>query len=217
MKTYTDFVFDIDGTLLDTERTGVLSLMQTIRELTGREVSYEEAYGFFGTPSAKASETLGYDDPDRFAEVWETHFQELMYLVKLFPGVVELLDALKENGVRLGIVTSRSRFELQYDPVLAPLLPRFDAVISSGDSVRHKPFPDPMLAYFARTGATPADTLYIGDTVHDWQCGHAAGCDFALADWKGRGNQGIAADYCFCDEAGMRALIRLSRRIFSLP
>ena len=141
MKTYTDFVFDIDGTLLDTERTGVLSLVQTIRELTGREVSYEEAYGFFGTPSAKASETLGYDDPDRFAEVWETHFQELMYLVKPFPGVVELLDALKENGVRLGIVTSRSRFELQYDPVLAPLLPRFDAVISSGDSVRHKPFP----------------------------------------------------------------------------
>ena len=39
MKTYTDFVFDIDGTLLDTERTGVLSLFQTIRELTGREVT----------------------------------------------------------------------------------------------------------------------------------------------------------------------------------
>ena len=32
MKRYTDFVFDIDGTLLDTERTGVLSLIRTVRE-----------------------------------------------------------------------------------------------------------------------------------------------------------------------------------------
>ena len=40
---YEDFVFDIDGTLLDTERTGVLSLMQTIRALMGVAMSYEAA------------------------------------------------------------------------------------------------------------------------------------------------------------------------------
>ena len=217
MKAYTDFVFDIDGTLLDTERTGVLSLMQTIRELTGREVSYDEAYNFFGIPSAKASATLGYSNKDRFAEVWEVHFQELMYLVTPFPGVEETLDALKERGVRTGVVTSRSQFELEYDPHLAQLLPRFDAVVCAADSVRHKPFPDPMLAYFAKTGAKAATTLYIGDTMHDYQCGHAAGCDFALADWKNRGMQGIPANYYFCDAEGLRSLIRLSRRIFSLP
>lgn len=217
MKSYTDFVFDIDGTLLDTERTGVLSLMQTIRELTGREVSYDEAYHFFGIPSAKASATLGYSNKDRFAEVWEEHFQELMYMVTPFPGVEETLDVLKEKGVRTGVVTSRSQFELEYDPHLAKLLPRFDAVVCAADSVRHKPFPDPMLAYFAKTGAEAATTLYIGDTMHDYQCGHSAGCDFALADWKNRGNQGIPADYFFSDAEGLRSLIRLSRRVFSLP
>jgi HAD superfamily hydrolase (TIGR01549 family) len=217
MKTYTDFVFDIDGTLLDTERTGVLSLVQTIRELTGREVSYEEAYGFFGVPSFKASATLGYADKDRFAQVWEEHFQELMHLVAPFPGVEEMLDALKERGVRMGVVTSRSKFEIEYDPHLARLLPRFDVVVGSEDSQRHKPFPDPMLAYFAKTGAEASTTLYIGDTMHDYQCGHAAGCDFALADWKIRGGQGIPADYRFSDVEGLRSLIRLSRRCFSLP
>ena len=45
MNRYTDIVFDIDGTLIDTERTGVLSLIQTVKELTGKEMSYEEAYG----------------------------------------------------------------------------------------------------------------------------------------------------------------------------
>ena len=209
MKCYTDIVFDIDGTLLDTEKTGVLSLLQTVRELTGREMSYEEGYGFFGTPSARASETLGFGDPARFAEVWEEHFQELMYLVKPFPGVEDILRDLKAAGVRTGVVTSRSRFEFSYDPTMKRWAGFFDRVVCSEDSVRHKPFPDPMLTYRAAVGATPETTLFVGDTVHDWQCGHDAGCDFALADWFGRGGQGIAAEYRFTDAASLRRILGL--------
>ena len=209
IRHYDDFVFDIDGTLLDTERTGVLSLMQTIRELTGVEVPYEEAYRFFGVPSSKAASTLGYADEARFAEVWEEHFQELMYLVCPFPGVVAVLEDLRATGTRLGVVTSRSRQEIAYDPHLAKLLPRFDVVISSEDSLRHKPFPDPMLAYLEKAGARKETTLYLGDTMHDWRCGHDAGCDFALADWKGRGDQAIPAEYRFADAAGLRAIVGL--------
>ena len=209
MKRYTDFVFDIDGTLLDTERTGVLSLMQTIRELTGKDVPYGEAYRFFGVPSSKAASILGYADEARFAEVWEEHFQELMYLVKPFPGVVEVIEDLRSAGARMGIVTSRSRFELEYDRMLAPLLSKFDTVVCSEDSVRHKPFPDPMLAYLERTGASAGATLFLGDTVHDWQCGHGAGCDFALADWRKRGMQGIPAEYRFESEEELRKIVGL--------
>ena len=209
MKRYTDIVFDIDGTLLDTERTGVLSLMQTVRELTGREMTYDEAYGFFGTPSARASASLGLRDAARFAEVWEEHFQELMYLVKPFPGVEDILAALRAAGLRTGIVTSRSRFEFSYDPTLKLWAPYFDRVVCSEDSERHKPFPDPMLAYMKAMGAVPETTLYVGDTVHDWQCGHDAGCDFALADWKERGGQGIGAEYRFTDAQGLRRILGL--------
>lgn len=209
MKRYADFVFDIDGTLLDTERTGVLSLMQTIRELMGRDVPYEEAYGFFGIPSARAASMLGYADEARFGEVWETHFQELMHLVRPFPGVEDVLRDLRAAGGRTGIVTSRSRFEIGYDVQLARLLPYFDVVVSSEDTVRHKPFPDPMYAYLEKTGAECGTTLFLGDTMHDFRCGHDAGCDFALADWRERGLQGIPAEYRFTDAAGMRAVLGL--------
>ena len=209
IRHYDDFVFDIDGTLLDTERTGVLSLMQTIRELTGVDMPYEEAYHFFGVPSSKAASTLGYADEERFAVMWEEHFQELMYLVAPFPGVVEVLQDLRATGARLGVVTSRSRAEIAYDTHLARLLPFFDTVISSEDSLRHKPFPDPMLAYMEAMGAVPETTLFVGDTMHDWQCGHAAGCDFALADWFGRDNQEIVAEYRFTDASGLRRILGL--------
>ena len=209
MKRYTDIVFDIDGTLIDTERTGVLSLIQTVKELTGKEMSYEEAYGYFGTPSARASRELGCSDAAHFAEVWEEHFQELMYLVKPFPGVEQLLADVKKAGLRTGIVTSRSHFEFSYDPTLKRWGAFFDKVVCSEDSERHKPFPDPMLAYMKAVGAKPETTLFVGDTVHDWQCGHAAGCDFALADWSGKGDQGIAAEYRFTDVSGLRRILGL--------
>ena len=209
MKRYTDIVFDIDGTLIDTERTGVLSLIQTVRELTGKDMSYEEAYGYFGTPSARASRELGCSDAAHFAEVWEVHFQELMYLVKPFPGVEEVLADVKKAGMRTGIVTSRSRFEFSYDPTLKLWAPFFDRVVCSEDSERHKPFPDPMMAYMKAVGAEPENTLYVGDTVHDWQCGHDAGCDFALADWKGRCDRQIRAEYRFTDAQGLRRILGL--------
>lgn len=209
MKRYRDFVFDIDGTLLDTERTGMLSLMQTIRELTGVEMPYAEAYRFFGIPSAKTASILGYADKALFAEVWERHFQELMHLVEPFPGVPEVIKDLRAAGARLGIVTSRSRFEIDYDVCLAEMLPLFDVVVCAEDSLRHKPFPDPMLVYLERTGARVESTLYLGDTVHDWECGHAAGCDFALADWKGRGVQDIPAEYRFADAGALRQILNL--------
>ena len=206
---YRHFVFDIDGTLLDTERTGVLSLIRTVRELMGEELPYEKAYHFFGIPSAKASGILGYADAERFGLVWEEYFQELMHLVKPFPGVAQVLSDLRAKGGHTGVVTSRSRTEINYDPHLAVLLPFFDVVIGSEQSERHKPFPDPMLAYLKAAGAEPSEALYIGDTMHDYSCGHDAGCDFALANWRGRGTQGIPADYVFTDEEGLRALLEL--------
>ncbi|MBQ5482434.1 MAG: HAD hydrolase-like protein, partial [Bacteroidales bacterium] len=74
---------------------------------------------------------------------------------------------------------------------------------------RHKPYPDPMLAYLRTAGATAETTLYLGDTQHDWRCGHDAGCDFALADWRLRGDQGIPAEYRFTDAASLRAVLGL--------
>ena len=47
-RNYDNIIFDIDGTLIDTEKTGVLSLIQTVRELLGREMPYDEAYSYFG-------------------------------------------------------------------------------------------------------------------------------------------------------------------------
>lgn len=191
----------MDGTLIDTEKTGVLSLQQTIKELMGMDMPYDQVYHYFGIPSHKVAPLLGYGNPEEFAHRWEKNFISLKYMMNIFPGVGELLSALKKAGIRMGVVSSRSRFEMDNDEVFGEYHHYFDFIITSEDSEGHKPDPDPVFAYLKKASAAegrevlPSECLYIGDTMHDCKCAHSAGCDFALADWNCRGMQGIPSDF----------------------
>jgi phosphoglycolate phosphatase-like HAD superfamily hydrolase len=71
----------------------------------------------------------------------------------------------------------------------------FELAILAEDSRKHKPDPEPMLAYLARSGAEAGDVLYIGDSVYDMQCASGAGVDCALALWSRRNRGDIEATY----------------------
>ncbi|MBQ0043436.1 MAG: HAD family hydrolase [Bacteroidales bacterium] len=201
------FIFDIDGTIIDTEKTGVLSMMDTAKQLMDLDMSYDQAYGYFGIPSHKVGSLLGYHDAAEFGEVWEENFIRLSYMMRPFDGIADVLEKIHSAGHSIGCVTSRNRFEFDKDVHLAPLLKYFDHSICAEDSERHKPHPDPILKYIEKKEhdlgrkISTEECIYIGDTMHDCQCAHSAGCEFALADWNGRGQQGIPSEYHFTEPA----------------
>ena len=205
-------VFDIDGTLIDTERTGVESLVLTIRELLGKEVPYEEAYKAFGIPSSSVSKLYGYEDAKRFGERWEENFISLSHHINPFPGVLDALRRIKAAGMATGVVTSRNRMEFDYDDYLREMVPYLDHIVCSEDTLQHKPHPEPLLRCIElaskEIGASidPEEVIYFGDTDHDFACARDAGCDFALADWKARGWQDIRARYKFSDAEEMERI-----------
>lgn len=216
---YKHFIFDIDGTLLDTERTGVLSLIQTIKELMGTEMPYDEAYTYFGIPSCRVAPLLGFADTELFGLRWEENFVAMQYLIQPFEGIEDVLKHIKQSGLYLGCVTSRNRFEFDKDPYLHQMGPQFDQAICSDDTIRHKPDPDPVLEYIRRmsqitgTEVRPEECIYLGDTIHDFECAHGAGCDFALADWHSRGMQGIPAKYRFTSSQELLQIITSNSQI----
>lgn len=204
---YKNIIFDIDGTLVDTESTGVMSLMRTVKELMDREMSYDEAYAYFGIPSVNVPKMLQYRDPEEFADLWERYFVELRYLMKIFPGIAEMMPVLKAAGCRIGCVTSRTRQEFENDPVVRPLRAFFEVEICAEDTLRHKPEPEPALEFLKRSGAEASSTLYVGDTIFDCNCATGAGIEFMLADWRDRNPEGFPAHLRARNAQEMTALI----------
>ena len=181
---FSHIIFDIDGTLIDTEKTSMLSLQQTVKERLGEDIPYEELLKVFGIPTHEAIVQLGFKNPESDAQRWEELYLANRYLAQPYQGIEELLPLLKSRGYQLGMVTSRNKIEIETDKIVERWSPLFNAIIGSEDVARAKPHPDPLFEYMKRNNAQAKDCIFIGDTIFDAQCAKAAGITFALIEWR---------------------------------
>ncbi|NDV68666.1 HAD family hydrolase [Dysgonomonas sp. 25] len=180
---YKHIVFDIDGTMLDTEHVLLDVLQQVIFELQGRRVEQSELLFTSGIPGDVALRKLGFEDVAAVNDLWNERFKQHFHAVRLFDGIEAVLQKLQEASVTLGIITSKTHAEYEHDFLPFSLAKYFTTVICVSDVDHPKPSPDSMLKYMELTGANPREILYIGDTQYDMQCAKGAGADFALALW----------------------------------
>ena len=191
---YKHILFDIDGTLVDNESAVINTWQQTIQELLGKHYEKNELDFVLGIPGVTTMQKLGIKNPEEAFELWGKHFQERRNDITLFDGIEDVVSELKHKHYKLGLITSRTRDELNNDDALCKIFHCFDLAICVTDTVNPKPSADPILAYFERTGATPSETLYIGDAAYDSQCAANAHVDFALATWS-NGTKDISCKY----------------------
>lgn len=184
---YKHIVFDVDGTLLDTEKAILLSLQDTVLEFTGKTMPIESLTFSLGIPGVAALEQLNIQDTMTALRFWEKVLQSYGHHYRIFSGIETLLQALTERGYRLGIVTSKTKEQLGADLSLFPIGHYFSTIVSATDTQKHKPNPDPLLKYMEKAGCTKDTVLYVGDSIYDRKCAQGAGCDFAVALWGAQG------------------------------
>jgi HAD superfamily hydrolase (TIGR01549 family) len=194
---YTHIVFDIDGTLIDTESAVLYSFQDTILELQQRNVDLPDLKFTFGIPVEAALSQLGFKDVQAGSRIWHKHLKNYISTFKVFDGIEALLKNLKAQNYQLGIITSKNREEYKNDFPPFGLGDYFDTIISVEDSVRPKPFPDPMIRYLELTGVNKEEVLYIGDSIYDIQCAKEAKVDSGLALWGCHSIKHIYATYYF--------------------
>lgn len=185
--TYTHIVFDVDGTLLNTEDTIQLALQKTVEEYTGKHYSLQDLEFSLGIPGVEVMRRLGIEDAEAARVRWNDNMVETRRLMHVYPGIENLLAELHKRGYKLGIVTSRLREELNEDFPQFGLEHYFSTIVCADDSETHKPTAGPLLKYMELTVANKEEVLYIGDRDHDMQCADAAGVDFVLANWGAQG------------------------------
>ena len=96
-------------------------------------------------------------------------------MVKIYPGVVETLQQLKDDGHKIAIVTSK---DVERTKVMIKDLPEFDCVVSPKSGLRGKPAPDQLLFAMAMCNVDPQDSYYVGDMQTDYWAAERAGVKF---------------------------------------
>lgn len=193
---YKHVVFDIDGTLTDTDYAVLTSLKNLLKRRQGKDYALEELTFVKGIPGVVAFKQLGIEekDYDEVMREWEVGMRAMNDTITVYPGAQQLLEALEDAGVGLGIATSKTRDQYNKDFCRFEIAKHFAFSITCEETDDPKPGAGPLLAYMAATGAKAQEMLYIGDAVYDAMCAKAAGVDFALATW-GTSDMSIAAKY----------------------
>lgn len=174
-------IFDMDGTLVDSERVSQEAWKRAARDL-GIELPGELIHSFIGRTAhsvhALMVEHLGGDDElaKECFRLHLVHFDQICETgLTLMPGAREALDELHAAGYPLALATSTYRSKA------IPRLDRFGlrdmfASITTGDEIENgKPAPDIFLLAAERMGVAPARCAVIEDSHNGVRSGHAAG------------------------------------------
>jgi len=177
------WLFDFDGTLVDSVELILDSLRHTTRTVLGRVVPDDVLRARVGRPLAEHMRELDAERADDLVAVYREHnLRRHADLLRPYPGIAEMLAGLRERRVRIGIVTSKMRPAVDAGMALVPL-GEFDAIVTCEDTDRHKPDPAPVLRGLELLGAEPETTVYVGDSPYDVRAGRAAGVRTAAALW----------------------------------
>lgn len=198
-------LFDVDGTLADTNHLHVVSWWEALRQ-AGHDIAMHDIHRAVGLPGTDLlAHLLGKDrDTDRDAALSDAHHTLYATWFDRIPALdraSELLRELDRRGWRVVLVTSAKDSELEALRRAVDADDAIAATASSEDVDAGKPAPDPVEHALSLVGAVKEDSVLVGDTVWDMKAAARAGvtCVGVLCG-------GIpAADL---EEAGARAVYR---------
>mgnify|MGYP001222820266 FL=1 len=183
----TTFLFDLDGTLIDSIELILRSYRHTMRTHRGVEPPDEVWMEGLGTPLWVQFRHWTEDETEIRAMVDTYRTYNLAHhdaLVRPYDGVVAEVRRLLAEGKVLGLVTSKMRGGALRGLRLAGIEDAFTVVVGSDDVTNPKPHPEPVRIALERLERTPDEAVFIGDSRHDLECGRAAGVATAAVLWR---------------------------------
>lgn len=165
----TALLFDLDGTLTDTDKLHLLALQQLLAE-EGRDFTEED---FVQHCSGQANATMCRNlFPDRsvaeheaFADRKEARFRHLSPQLAPLPGLLRLLEFAEAQGIGKVVVTNAPRANADHMLGALAILERFHSVVVAEELPRAKPDPLPYLTGLERLGARATDAMAFEDSV----------------------------------------------------
>ncbi len=176
-------IFDLDGTILDT--VGSIAYYGNLAlEQNGIAPIERDEYRFLAGDGARVLvhrmlHRRGCDGGETFERVFrdynEAYNEHPTYLTRIFDGLREALNRMKAHGVRMTVFSNKPDYAVQEVTRALWGEDYFECVIGQREGVPLKPDPTVVFEILEKTGVSPADCVYIGDTSTDMRTGRNAG------------------------------------------
>ena len=183
-------VFDLDGTLLDTLDDLKNSVNYALESNGYPARTKDEVRRFVGNGILLLMQRAlpsGQENPDFdkvfscFKEHYGIHCNDL---TKPYDGIMELLELLKEKGVKMAIVSNKADFavrelsEIYFKGIIPVAIGE-----TASEGIRKKPAPDTVMEALRQLGSTTEHAVYVGDSEVDLATAKNCGMDYILCEW----------------------------------
>jgi HAD superfamily hydrolase (TIGR01509 family) len=167
-------LFDVDGTLVDSNYLHVLAWWQAFRA-AGHRVAMVDIHRTVGQGADRLVESiLGRADGD-VADAHSDFYGPFLHDLPAIPGAGDLLRAVKKHGLGVVLATSASEEEVTHLRAAIDADDAIDAVTHKDDAEASKPDPEIVHKALDKAGVAATDAVFVGDTVWDVEAARSAG------------------------------------------
>jgi len=212
MPNFQTVLFDLDGTILDTNELIIQSFLHALQDIVPPDFTREHIIPSMGLPLAvQLQQFSGAEDVEELIRAYRTvNLQLHDDLVQAFPYVNDVLERLHAAGLKLGVVTTKMQMTTERGLKHVGIRDYMSAIVTLDDVERPKPDAEPVELALQRLGALPETALMVGDSIVDIQSAAAAGVRSVGVAWSLKGEAVLreaGADYIIHD---MRELLTLA-------
>jgi pyrophosphatase PpaX len=187
-------LFDLDGTLIDTNELIVSSYLHTLDQYLPGKFKRQDVLPFMGPTLREVFEGIDSQRADEMIRTYrEYNISNHDRLVTEFEGVYETIRSLSENGYKLAVVTTKLADTAKMGLKLTGLDKYFPILIALDDVEKAKPDPEPIFKALDKLGSKPETAIMVGDNHHDVLAGKNAGTKTAGVAWTLKGREHLAA------------------------
>ncbi|MBA4603533.1 pyrophosphatase PpaX [Thermoactinomyces mirandus] len=182
---YSVILFDLDGTLINTNSLILASFMHTLESHCPGKYTVNDVIPIMGEPLL---DQMRHFDPSQAEEMVKTYqtynVRHHDDYVEEFPHVRQVLQQLHQAGIALGIVSNKRRLVVEKGLDLFGLKPLMQTIVCIGDTEKAKPEPDMIRLALKQVNATPDQALMVGDSRYDLIAANRASVNTAAVTWS---------------------------------
>jgi HAD superfamily hydrolase (TIGR01549 family) len=171
-------IFDMDGTLVSSAKTIYNTTIHTLRLFNiEKEIPENEFNSLIGLHFGDLLPVfdIHIEDMEGFINEFKTHYFEYIQYSSLYPDVIETLKELRKLGMKISILTTKGQDQTEKIVRYFNIGEYFDYLMGRRPGLGHKPSPEPLLLICKEIGIKPEDSLMVGDSELDVECGKNAG------------------------------------------